>query len=232
MNTKILLVEDDASISEMVSNYLLSEGFDIINTSDGADAIDKFNNNSFDLILVDLMIPKINGIEVIKIIRESSYVPILIISAKNNDVDKALGLGFGADDYITKPFSLIELSARINSALRRTNQYSLVNNPTKSKILKVNTLELNNDNYSVTNKGVEVNLTSKEFQILRLLMNNPKKVFSKEQIYRAVWNEDYFGDENAINVHISRLRDKIEDDTSTPKYIKTIWGIGYKLGEF
>ncbi|HAX73358.1 MAG TPA: DNA-binding response regulator [Firmicutes bacterium] len=232
MNKKILLVEDDVSISEMVSDYLLKEGFDIVNASDGSEAIETFKKDSFDLILLDLMIPKINGMDVIKAIREISFVPILIISAKNSDVDKALGLGFGADDYLTKPFSLIELLARVSSAIRRTNEYSPTHVPAKSKTIKINELELDLDNYCVKNKGSEVKLTSKEFQILKLLMNHPKKVFSKEQIYRAVWDEDYFGEENAINVHISRLRDKIEDDPCNPKYIKTIWGIGYKLGDF
>jgi DNA-binding response OmpR family regulator len=167
-----------------------------------------------------------------KIVREKSLIPILIMSAKDSDVDKAIGLGLGADDYIAKPFSLVELSARIKAGIRRANQYSKNNEKEGVNIINVNHLTMDLINYSVTKKGVNLQLTSKEFDILKLFISNPSRVFTKAQIYSFVWNEDYFGDENVINVHMRRLREKIEDKPSEPKYIKTLWGIGYKLGEF
>ncbi|AVI48078.1 putative transcriptional regulatory protein YcbL [Bacillus licheniformis] len=154
-----------------------------------------------------------------------------MISAKDGDVDKALGLGFGADDYIAKPFSMIELTARIKAAIRRATQYS-VSEPANQKILRVHELTVDIENVSVQKNGEPLQLTSTEWKMLTLFVTNPKKVFTKEQIYRSVWNDDYFGDQNIINVHMRRLREKIEDDPSSPQYIKTLWGIGYKLGEF
>lgn len=232
MKNRILLIEDDIAISEMVENYLKKEGFNIITAFNGEEGLSKFLNDSFDLIILDIMMPKLDGMEVMRIIREKSLIPILIMSAKDSDVDKVLGLGLGADDYITKPFSMVELSARIKAAIRRANQYSNDIKKEESNIVNFNELNINLDNYSVTKKGVNIQLTSKEFDILKLFVLNPKRVFTKAQIYSFAWNDDYFGDENVINVHMRRLREKIEDNPSEPKYIKTLWGIGYKLGEF
>ncbi|UZW14122.1 response regulator transcription factor [Clostridium pasteurianum] len=227
MNNKILIIEDDISISEMVKNYLKKEGFIATTACNGEDGIAVFLKDNFDLIVLDLMMPKLDGIETIKIIREKSSVPILIMSAKDSDVDKAIGLGFGADDYITKPFSMIEISARIKAAIRRSTKYS--NNKQEIQINKIGNLTVDLNNFLVSKNGQTIQLTSKEFDILKLFIKNPNRVFTKAQIYNLIWEDDYFGDENVINVHMRRLREKIEDNPSKPQYIKTLWGIGYKL---
>ncbi|WCN36320.1 response regulator transcription factor [Aneurinibacillus uraniidurans] len=232
MQHKILLVEDDRSISEMVTNQFVKEGFYVVPAFDGEEAIRLFARESFDLILLDLMLPKLNGMDFLKVTREKSLVPILIMSAKDGDVDKALGLGFGADDYIAKPFSMIELLARVKAIIRRATLYSRTDQKEEPGILQINELTIDLYNFSVHKNGEELRLTSKEFHILRLFVTNPNRVFTRAQIYSAIWNDDYFGDENVINVHMRRLREKIEDDPSEPHYIKTLWGIGYKLGEF
>lgn len=233
----ILIIEDDISIIEMLSNYLTKEGFHVTSALDGEDGITKFGQDHYDLIIVDIMMPKLDGIEVIKIIRESSLIPILIMSAKDNDIDKAIGLGFGADDYIAKPFSMIEITARIKASIRRTTQYAALSNNSSSdsgsessspQLINLDHLTIDLNNYSVTKQGEELKLTAKESDILKLFLNNPNRVFTKAQIYGFVWNEEYYGDENVINVHIRRLREKLEDNPSEPKYIKTLWGIGYK----
>lgn len=228
---KILLVEDDTAISEMIKDYLTNEGFDIKQAYDGEKAIDEFKSESFDLILLDLMIPKIEGMSVMKSIREENLIPILIISAKDSDLDKAMAFGFGADDYIQKPFSLIELSARIKANIRRATKYTNQVEEKKS-ILKVCDLEIDLENFTVTKNEKNLKLTSKEFEILKLFATNQNRVFTKAQIYELIWNDEYYSDDNIINVHIRRLREKIEDDTSKPIYIKTLWGIGYKMERF
>ncbi|MEC0092727.1 response regulator transcription factor [Paenibacillus macquariensis] len=232
MSGTILLVEDEPSIGEMVVNYLEREGFSVVHAHDGEEALRKFTEGAFDLILLDLMIPKLSGMDFLRIIREKSLIPILIVSAKDGEVDKALGLGFGADDYIPKPFSMIELSARVKAALRRANYHMNVPVVPRTNIVEIHEIVLDMDNLTVSKNGQELKLTSKELQILKLLMTNPKKVFTKEHIYQSVWDEPYYGDENIINVHMRRLREKIEDIPSEPQYIKTLWGIGYRLGEF
>jgi DNA-binding response OmpR family regulator len=229
-NYKILLVEDDAEISEMLKNYLTTENYDVVCAIDGQEACNIFDDIPVHLVLLDLMIPKISGMDVMQHIRKNSVVPIIIISAKDTESDKTLGLGLGADDYITKPFSVAEVLARIKATLRRTIQYDNTAIVT-SAILTTGDLIMNLSDYTLTKKGKTVDLTAKEFEILKLLLQNPKKVYTKEQIYSLVWNDAYLGDENAVNVHISRLRNKIEDDSRNPRYVLTVWGIGYKLGE-
>lgn len=224
---KILLVEDDIEISEMLKNYLTIENYEVVCATDGQQACTYFDDSTFSLVLLDLMIPKISGMDVMYYIRKKSVVPIIIISAKDTEADKALGLGLGADDYITKPFSVVEVLARIKANIRRTMQY---NSSTVLSSLTIGDLTMNLSDYTLTKRGKKIELTAKEFEILKLLIQNPKKVYTKEQIYSLVWNDAYMGDENAVNVHISRLRNKIEDDTRNPKYILTVWGIGYKLG--
>lgn len=231
MENKILLVEDDEAISEMLSNYLIKEGFKLTCAFDGEEGLMKFFADSFDLVILDIMLPKLDGMEVMKLIREKSDLPILIMSAKDTDVDKAIGLGLGADDYIAKPFSLIELCARIKAALRRAKQYSK-SKVEEQKLIVLDDLTIDLDNYTALKSGENIKLTAKEFELLRLFAKNPTRVFTKSQIYSLLWQDDFLGDENVINVHIRRLREKIEDDPSNPKYIKTLWGIGYKLGEF
>jgi DNA-binding response OmpR family regulator len=228
MQDHILLVEDDQSICEMVEKYLTKEGFSITTANDGEQAIVQFSQGSFDLILLDIMLPNLDGLEAMKIIREKSSIPIVIMSAKDQDIDKALGLGLGADDYISKPFSMIELLARVKAAIRRATKYSSHQEKAEN-IIHIGDLTIDITNFSVTKKEEHIKLTSKEFEILKLFATNCNRVFTKEQIYHYVWKEEYYGDENIINVHMRRLREKIEDDPSKPQYIKTLWGIGYKL---
>ena len=228
MQDHILLVEDDQSICEMVEKYLTKEGFSITTANDGEQAIVQFSQGSFDLILLDIMLPNLDGLEAMKIIREKSSIPIVIMSAKDQDIDKALGLGLGADDYISKPFSMIELLARVKAAIRRATKYSSHQEKAEN-IIHIGDLTIDITNFSVTKKKEYIKLTSKEFEILKLFATNRNRVFTKEQIYHFVWNEEYYGDENIINVHMRRLREKIEEDPSKPQYIKTLWGIGYKL---
>ncbi|UKK97573.1 MULTISPECIES: response regulator transcription factor [Brevibacillus] len=234
MPHNILLIEDDAQIVEMLRNHLIKEGYDVLAAFDGLDGIAQFRQSYFDIVIVDIMMPKLDGIEVIKRIRENSSVPILIMSAKDNDVDKAIGLGFGADDYIAKPFSLIEVSARIKAAIRRATTYSNAGAGSAdqaspaAKVLMFGALRIDLENFSVSKNDVDLKLTAKEFEILKLFATNPNRVFTKAQLYGFIWNDEYYGDENVINVHIRRLREKIEDQPSAPRYIKTLWGIGYK----
>lgn len=197
---------------------------------DGKSACEKFFADEYSIVLLDLMIPKMSGMEVMKTIRASSTVPIMILSAKDTDSDKTLGLGLGADDYVTKPFSVTEVLARIKANIRRNTQYTVAATIDDNIITK-GELVLNTGDYSVMKNGEPIELTAKEFEILKVLMKNPKKVYTKEQMYSQIWNDAYMGDENAVNVHISRLRNKIEDNPRDPKYVVTVWGIGYKLGE-
>lgn len=232
MTNRILLVEDDLEISEMLKDYLTAENYEVICAADGQEACEQFDASDFDLVLLDLMIPKISGMEVMQHIRKTSVVPILIVSAKDTETDKTLGLGLGADDYITKPFSVVEVLARIKSNIRRAKQYApLPAAPSEPVVLTAGDLTLNLEDYTALKAGQKIDLTAKEFEILKLLMKNPKKVYTKEQLYSLVWKDAYVGDENAVNVHISRLRNKIEADPRKPKYILTVWGIGYKLGD-
>lgn len=226
----ILLVEDDNEISEMLKSFLESEGYRIETAMDGEEAWHKFQCQNFSLILLDLMIPKINGMEIMKRIRKSSTIPIIIISAKYTDSDKTLGLGLGADDYITKPFSVTEVVARIKANIRRSTLYT-TGNKQDSELIMSGIITMNLEDYTVRKNEQKIELTAKEFDIMKLLMSNPKKVYTKAQIYAQVWKDAYMGDENAVNVHISRLRTKLEDDAKNPVYITTVWGIGYKWGE-
>ncbi len=232
MHNRILLIEDDKAISEMVEIYLRKEGFSITTAFNGEKGVVEFLKSKFDLVLLDIMMPKLDGIEVMRIVREKSSIPILIMSAKDSDVDKAIGLGLGADDYIAKPFSMVELSARVKAAIRRATKYSQSEKNEELKIVHIGDLTIELKNYSVTKKGINLQLTSKEFDILKLFITNPKRVFTKADIYSLIWNDDYLDAENVISVHMRRLREKIEDNPSKPQYIKTLWGIGYKLGEF
>lgn len=226
---KVLFVEDNLEICEMLGGYLTAENFEVDCAYDGEQACQKFDSNTYHIVLLDLMIPKISGMDVMKHIRKSSTVPIIIISAKDTEVDKTLGLGLGADDYITKPFSVVEVLARVKANIRRTTEYAApIQEP---KELSFRSLKMDLSNHTVTKNGALLELTAKEFDILKLLLQNPKRVYTKAQIYSLIWNDVYVGDENAVNVHISRLRSKIEDDPRSPECVITVWGIGYKLGE-
>lgn len=226
---KVLFVEDNLEIREMLGSYLTAENFEVDCAYDGEHACQMFDSSTYHIILLDLMIPKISGMDVMKHIRKSSTVPIIIISAKDTEVDKTLGLGLGADDYITKPFSVVEVLARVKANIRRTTEYAApLQEPEE---LTFRSLKMDLSNHTVTKNGVLLELTAKEFDILKLLLQNPKRVYTKAQIYSLIWNDVYVGDENAVNVHISRLRNKIEDNPRSPECVLTVWGIGYKLGE-
>lgn len=228
---KLLLVEDDKEISAMLKDYLAAEAFEVDNAYDGQEAWEKFREQEYALVLLDLMIPRLSGLDVMQRIRQNSTVPIIILTAKDSDSDKTAGLGLGADDYITKPFSLSEVAARVKANIRRTTQYAQAGKTPEPRRLQAGELSMDLETYEVKKSGEPVELTAKEFEILRLLIQNPKKVYTKEQLYTLVWQDAYLGDENAVNVHISRLRTKIEDNPRKPRYIQTVWGIGYKLGD-
>lgn len=233
MQQTIMLIEDDTDISEMVHAHLTREGYLVTQVYDGEEAERLLTEaGPFDLILLDLMLPKRSGMDLLQLIRRDSVVPVLILSAKDSDLDKALGLGFGADDYIAKPFSMIELVARVKAALRRAKQYTpaLETLAANKSELCLQDLVIDQDNFTVIKGEETIQLTAKEFHILRLFASHPNRVFTKEQIYQLVWNDNYYGDDNVINVHMRRLREKIETNPSEPVYIKTLWGIGYKAG--
>ncbi len=227
----ILLVEDDLEISRLAAKYLLKEGFKTDSATNGREALSFIKSNVYQMIVLDLMIPYIDGYEVLRIIRENNnHVPVLIISAKADNTDKVLGLELGADDYLTKPFSIEELIARVKAQIRRYMHFN-TNEGQKDIVLRYKDIVMNVNTYELSIDSKSIILTSKEFDILKLLMTNPKKIFTKANIFNAVWGEEYIGDENTVMVHIRRLREKIEPNPSQPQYIQTIWGIGYKLTE-
>lgn len=224
----ILIAEDNKEISNIIYKHLINNDYKVTKAFDGEEALMELKHRKYDLALIDIMMPKLNGFELITEVRRWSNLPIIILSAKDQETDKVLGLGFGADDYITKPFSLVELTARVQAALRRNKKYSMELSK-EEKVFTEDNLYINFENYMVKNNGIEVKLTVKEFEILSLLVKNKDKVFSKERIYESVWGEEAIGEEKIINVHIRRIREKIEEDSNDPKFIKTIWGIGYKF---
>lgn len=226
----ILLVEDDKNICEMVCDFLKSEDYHVLTATDGQIAIDLFQKHSFDLVLLDLMLPGSNGFEVLKYIRSISVIPVIIATAKDSDTDKMMGLNLGADDYITKPFSLVELLARIKANIRRATVYSH-SDSFHDKILSYKDLVINVSSYTVSKNGTDLNLTHTEFEILRLLASNKGRAFSKEQLYQTIWKEAYYGNENVLNTHMNRLRNKLSDGSEKNTYIKTLWEIGYKMEE-
>ncbi len=229
-NVNILVIEDDEEINHLVCTYLKKEGYNVYSAFDGEEALLQYAKREYHLVLLDVMIPKIDGIEVMRKIREKSMVPIIILSAKDEEIDKVVGLRMGADDYITKPFSMAELLARVQSQLRR-NFYFKKEDVVKEKNILYGEIYLDFNRYQVIKKEENIPLTAKEFEILKLFLKNPNRVFTKSQIFDQVWKEEYMCDENTVMVHIRRLRTKIEEDPSSPQYIQTVWGIGYKLGE-
>ena len=224
MAKRILLVDDEPLIIKGLKYTLEQEGYETLAAYDGEEALEVFFANTVDLVLLDVMLPKLDGIQVCQRIRESSNVPIIMLTAKGEDMDKILGLEYGADDYMTKPFNIQEVKARIKTILRRASQPVAAE---KKKILRVRDLEVNIVNRSVTLGGKEVRLTAKEFDLLQLFINNRGKVFSREAMLETVWKYDYMGDARTVDVHIRRLREKIERNTSQPEFIFTKWGVGY-----
>jgi DNA-binding response OmpR family regulator len=226
----ILVVEDDLEINQLITKYLQKEGFSTHSVLNGKDAVQYVSSNDYHLVVLDLMLPKIDGQEVLREIRKRSTMPVIILSAKDRETDKILGLELGADDYITKPFTIGELTARVKAQLRRSTKWNSDGALTDTKIIRHGELELNMGTYEVTVAGESKALTSKEFAILKLFMENPARVFTKKQIFENVWKEESLSDENTVMVHINRLRAKIEADPANPTYILTVWGFGYKLG--
>ena len=226
---KILVVDDEAVLVKGIRFNLQQEGYQVETGSDGEQAVELAREGSFDLIILDLMMPKIDGLQACMRIREFSDVPIIMLTAKGEDSDKLMGFACGADDYVTKPFNILELKARVRALLRRTAAAAVKQQETGE--LTVGHIHLDPAERSAWKDGAPVELTAKEYAILELLLRNPRRVYTKAQLYAAVWGEAYLGDENAVNVHISRLRSKVEDDPKKPRCICTVWGIGYKLGD-
>lgn len=225
---QILIVEDEKSIAELQRDYLEINGYEVTMVHSGAKGLHEALNNDYDLIILDLMLPEIDGFEICKRVRAEKDVPVLMVSARKEDIDKIRGLGLGADDYITKPFSPSELVARVKAHLGRYER--LVNKHEKrTAILSIRGLSINKDARRVTVDEEEVSLTTKEYDLLTFLADNPDRVFSKEYLFEKIWGFDAYGDIATVTVHIGKIRDKIELDSSNPKYIETVWGAGYRF---
>lgn len=230
----ILIVDDEKEIRDLVEIYLKGEGYNTLQAADGKEALVLLEKNQIDLIILDVMMPKLNGIETCLKIREIREMPIIMLSAKSEDIDKILGLNMGADDYLTKPFNPLELIARVKSQLRRFHKFT--NNKTLNDISKVNEniiqiddLIINLETHEVILNEEILRLTPTEFDILSLLAKNRGKVFSIENIYESVWNQEFMASDNTVMVHIRKIREKIEQDPRNPRFIKTVWGVGYKV---
>jgi len=227
MDYKILLIEDNIAIAESIKTQLQNERFLVSFAATGEEAIKLFNESNYDLVLLDLLLPQISGEEVLSHIRKKSNVPVIIISMKSSDIEKAINLGLGADDFLSKPFSMLELIARVKAVLRRSRHNEVV---TKNDLFKVGEYTVNFDDFSVKKDDKNIGLTTKEFEIFKLLITNPNKVFSKSDIYSIIWKDVSSNIDNVLNVHIRNLREKIEKNPDQPEYIVTVWGFGYKLG--
>ncbi|NMS89858.1 response regulator transcription factor [Clostridioides difficile] len=227
----ILVVDDDKEIVDSIEIYLKSEGFKIYKAYDGMKALEIITENDIHLILMDIMMPKLDGIKTTVKIREERNIPIILISAKSEDTDKIMGLNIGADDYITKPFNLLELIARVKSNLRR---YVTLGNyeDSSQEVLKSGALELNTLTKEVKIDGENIKMTPIEYKIIKLLLENKGRVFSIDEIYEKVWNEESFNSENTVAVHIRRIREKIEINPKEPRFLKVVWGVGYKIEKF
>lgn len=225
----ILIVDDDRSIAEAIVFYLSGEGYGTVIATDGIEALDAVKSQDIGLIIMDIMMPGLDGIQTTMKLREEHNIPIIMLSAKSEDYDKIMGLNVGADDYITKPFNPLELIARVRSQLRRYNQLGSAAETHAEKIFTSGGLSINDDTKTVTVDGEEVTLTPTEYGILRLLTENAGRVYSIEQIYEHVWNEEAYNPENTVAVHIRRIREKIEIDPKNPRYLKVVWGVGYKV---
>lgn len=223
MAKKVLVVDDEKLIVKGIRFSLEQDGMEVDCAYDGEEALQKIRDNSYDIILLDVMLPKLNGFEVCQQVREFSSVPIVMLTAKGEDMDKILGLEYGADDYIIKPFNILEVKARIKAIIRRTTP----RNREEVKVIENGDMKLDCEGRRVYVAGREINLTAKEFELLELLILNPNKVYSRENLLKIVWGADYPGDVRTVDVHIRRLREKIEQNPSEPGYVHTKWGVGY-----
>lgn len=224
----ILVCDDDKEIVEAIEIYLMQEGYNVEKAYDGIQAVEIMKNKKIDLMIIDVMMPKLDGIRATLQIRKESRVPIIILSAKTEDADKILGLNVGADDYVTKPFNPLELVARVKSQLRRYTTLSS-NDAAGDKVYEAGSLLVNDDLKKVTVDGEEVKLTPIEYNILLLLLKNKGKVYSINEIYESIWNEEAIGADNTVAVHIRHIREKIEINPKEPRYLKVVWGVGYKI---
>ncbi|MGA5716966.1 response regulator transcription factor [Bacillus bombysepticus] len=226
---RILIADDDKEIRNLLKIYLERELYMVDTAINGEEALHLFNQNKYNLVILDLMMPKIDGIEVCKKLRDKTNVPILMLTAKDHEVDKILGLSIGADDYITKPFSIHEVIARVKALMRRFLVLGSNNTAQEKTTLSFKGLTINLNTYTVHTNKEEISLTGKELELLKFFTSNPGQVFTKTQLFRNVWDDNYIEDDNTVIVHIRKLRKKIEIDPSNPKFIQTIWGIGYKF---
>lgn len=226
-NEKILIVDDEVELAEIVRDYLQAEGYKVQISANGEQALGDFRSFSPQLVILDVMLPRIDGMEVCRNIRSNSEIPVIMLSARTGDIDKILALGLGADDYMTKPFSPGELVARVKAQLRRYMHLSTPNS--QNSLLQLGDLAIDSKSYTASIRGRDVNLAAKEFELLDYMAKHPNQVFTREQLFNQIWGFDEYGDVNTVTVHIRKIREKIEEDPSKPKYIKTVWGVGYKF---
>lgn len=226
MSRRVLVVDDEKLIVKGIRFSLEQDGMEVDCAYDGEEALEKARTDTYDIILLDIMLPKLTGLEVCQQIREFSTVPIVMLTAKGEDMDKILGLEYGADDYITKPFNILEVKARIKAIIRRTTSHKKTE-AAENGVLEAGDMKIERDNRRVTIAGKEINLTAREFEVLELLVLHPGKVYSRESLLKLVWGADYPGDVRTVDVHIRRLREKIEENPSDPGYVHTKWGVGY-----
>lgn len=225
----ILVCDDDKQIVEAIDIYLTGEGFHVVKAYDGYEALKVLESSDIDLMIIDVMMPGLDGIRTTLKVRETSSIPIIILSAKSEDTDKILGLNIGADDYLTKPFNPLELVARVKSQIRRYTQLGNLNQQISEQVYKCGGLLINDDNKEVIVDGDIIKLTPIEYNILLLLVKNEGKVFSIDEIYEQIWNEEAIGADNTVAVHIRHIREKIEINPKDPQYLKVVWGVGYKI---
>lgn len=227
---KILIVDDEKEIRDLVEIYLKGEGYETLKAADGEEALYLLRGNEVDLVILDVMMPKLNGIETCLKIREESELPIIMLSAKSEDIDKILGLNMGADDYLSKPFNTLELIARVKSQLRRYKKFNSYQSKEESDLtIAIDDLVIKLDTHEVFLGDKSIRFTPTEFDILVLLAKNTGKVFSMVNIYESVWNQEYMESDNTVMVHIRKIREKIEENPRNPRFIKTVWGVGYKI---
>ena len=226
--SKVLIVEDEDAIAEIERDYLELSGFDVTLASDGKEGLDIALKEDFDIIILDIMLPGMNGFDICKEIRKEKDIPIIMVSAKKEDIDKIRGLGIGADDYMTKPFSPSELVARVKAHLARYERL-LTNNKHENEIIEIRGIKIDKTARRVFVNGEEKSFTTKEFDLLTFLAEHPNHVYTKEELFREIWDMDSIGDIATVTVHIKKIREKIEADTSNPQYIETIWGVGYRF---
>ena len=226
---RILVCDDDKEIVEAIEIYLTQEGYEVLKAYDGVQALEKLKSEKVDLLVIDVMMPRLDGVRATLKIRENNPLPIIILSAKSEDADKILGLNVGADDYVTKPFNPLELVARVKSQLRRYTQLGSSAKAVEEKVFSTGGLSINDDLKEVTVYGERVKLTPTEYDILLFLVKNQGRVFSIQQIYEHIWNETAFGVDNTVAVHIRHIREKIEINPKEPRFLKVVWGVGYKV---